>query len=104
VPSLLNAIVVAPPGWRSCWRIFQSRVERIVIAPEASLVASRLPSRLNALCLAGPAVGQLAASEAVIRGPVVAGAGPELLHAAIGSNATKASIERHIKIPPVPHA
>ena len=68
-----------------------------MIAPEASLVASKLPSRLNAACLAGPLAGQTDASEALIRGPEVAASGPELPQAASGRNTAAITIERHIE-------
>ena len=72
-PSRLKTTAVAPSGWWSCSTTIQLPVSRIVIVPDASLIAASRPSLLKSLPRAGAATGQLAASDAVIRGPVVTG-------------------------------
>src|SRR4051812_49356003 len=74
-PSGLNATAVAPPGWFRRPIVRQSPVSCKVIRPEASLAASKRPSRLKAGWRGGALVGHCATSEAAIRGPCRTGVG-----------------------------
>jgi hypothetical protein len=65
-----------------------------VISPDASLVASRLPSRLKTAWRAGADAGQVAASAASRRGPLAAGLGCGDPQAARTNESAKIRLER----------